>query len=312
MDRVTKSYLQAFREEQSLSSEMPESDLFEYFADYCVVSAAHEEEFDAADVHVGGENDLGIDGLATVVNGVLVSSVEEAQDLLKINGFLDVKFIFIQAKTSSNFNGEQIAVFFDGVEEFFAEDLTLPINERVAASREIMLWLYENSVMFKRQKPVVELSFVTTGQWQNDEHLVAKAGSRAKRLEAGGLFAQVEFKPLGANEIQAAYQRSKNNTTVEFSFPSKVVLPEIEGVSEAYLGIVAAKEYLAIITDPSGNIRKPLFYDNVRDFQGDNPVNLEIKSVIQNYLIAAHPGTDGYPRKFRDTPQGMLKKQRLS
>jgi hypothetical protein len=282
MDRVTKSYLQEFREEQSLSDDMSESDLFEYFADYCVVSLAHEEEFDTADVHVGGENDLGLDGLAIVVNGVLVSSVEEAQDLLEINGFLDVKFVFIQAKTSSNFSGEHIATFFDGVEEFFADEPTLPVNEKVAGAREVMGWLYSNSVKFKRQKPVVEMSYVTTGQWQDDQHLVAKIESRAKRLEESRLFSKVEFTPLGANEIQAAYQRSKNNVTVEFSFSSKVLLPEIEGVAEAYLGVVPAKEYLTLITDPSDNIRKPLFYDNVRDFQGDNPVNLEIKETLKD------------------------------
>jgi len=83
MDRVTKSYLQEFREEQSLSNDLPDSDLFEYFADYCVVSIAHEEEFDTADVHVGGEDDLGIDGLAIVVNGVLVSSEGYAKLSLK-------------------------------------------------------------------------------------------------------------------------------------------------------------------------------------------------------------------------------------
>jgi hypothetical protein len=193
-----------------------------------------------------------------------------------------VKFLFIQAKTSSSFSGEQIAAFFDGVEEFFAEEPTLPVNEKIAAAREVMAWLYSKSVKFKRQKPVVDLSFVTTGQWQDDQYLVAKIGGRAKRLEESGLFSDVEFTPLGANEIQAAYQRSKNNATVEFSFSSKVILPEIEGVSEAYLGVVPAQEYLTLITDPSGNIRKPLFYDNVRDFQGDNPVNLEIKETLRD------------------------------
>jgi hypothetical protein len=55
MDRVTKSYLDEFRSEQSLSSSLSESDLFEFFADYCVVSLAHEEEFDTEDVHVGAK-----------------------------------------------------------------------------------------------------------------------------------------------------------------------------------------------------------------------------------------------------------------
>jgi hypothetical protein len=282
VDRVTRSYLQEFREEQTLSEDLSESDLFEFFADYCVVSAAYEEEFDTADVHVGGNDDVGLDGLAVIVNGVLVGTVDEAEDLLEINGFLDVKFIFVQAKTSSSFSGEQIMTFFDGVDEFFADEPTQPINDAIKAAREVMAWLYTKSVKFKRQKPVVEMSYVTTGQWQEDERLLAKINGRRSRVRDTGLFHEVRFEPLGANEVQAAYQRSKNNVTVEFSFASKVLLPEIEGVAEAYLGVVPAKEYLALITDPSGNIRKPLFYDNVRDFQGDNPVNVEIKETLKD------------------------------
>lgn len=282
MDRVTKSYLDQFRVEQSLGDKTAESDVFEYFADYCVVSNLHEEEFDVANVHVGGEDDLGIDGLAIIVNGVLVSSVDEADDLLDLNGFLDVKFIFVQAKSSSSFSGEQIASFLDGVEEFFAETLTLPANEQVKNARTLMAWLYERSVKFKRQKPVLHLAFVTTGTWQGDEHLTAKVDGRRKRLKDTGLFHKVIFEPMGANEVQAAYQRSKNNVTVEFSFVNKVLLPDIDGVAEAYLGVLPAKEYMTLIRDGSGNIRKPLFYDNVRDFQGNNPVNREIKQTLQN------------------------------
>ncbi len=285
MDRVTKSYLDEFRSDQSLSSNSRSQPCSELFADYCVVSLAHEEEFDAEDVHVGGEGDLGLDGLAIIVNGVLIGSAEEASDLLDINGFLDVKFIFVQAKTSSNFSGEQIMTFFDGVDEFFADEPALPVNDKVEAAREVMSWLYSKSVKFKRQKPVVEMSFVTTGQWQEDRYLTAKIEKRKGQLMAMGLFREVKLTPLGANEIQAAYQRSKNNVTVEFSFSNKVLLPEIEGVEEAYLGVLPAKEYLSLISDPVGNIRKPLFYDNVRDFQGDNEVNGEIRQTLQDQRV---------------------------
>jgi len=60
MDRITKSYLETFQAEQSLP-DVEESTLFELFADYCVVTDEYDEEFDVdADVHVGGEHDLGL------------------------------------------------------------------------------------------------------------------------------------------------------------------------------------------------------------------------------------------------------------
>ena len=97
MDRISKSNLDAFSAEQSLGT-IEESVAFELFADYCVVSDAFDEEFDVDDVHVGGGNDLSLDGIAIIVNGALVSSVEEVEDLLALNGALDVTFVFVQAK----------------------------------------------------------------------------------------------------------------------------------------------------------------------------------------------------------------------
>ena len=129
---------------------------------------------------------------------------------------------------------------------------------------------------------------------------------RTKRLEDTQLFGTVLFRPWGAAEVQAAYQRSKNNVTVEFNFSSKVTLPDIEGVKEAHLGVLPASEYLSLITDDAGNIRKPLFYDNVRDFQGDNAVNREIKATLdgptgQQRFVILNNGVTLVARDLRTT-----------
>lgn len=280
MDRITRSYLNEFRDEQTLAESMPESELFELFAIQCVVSGVHDDEFDCSELSTGGGSDLGIDGIAIIVNGSIVNSPDEAEDLLEINGFLDVKFIFVQAKTSSGFDGQEISTFLDGALEFFAEDLTLPANEAIENARLIMTWIYANSVKFTRQKPIVQLHYVTTGKWVDDRYLNAKIDARKKRIQETELFENVIFRPYGATEAQTAYQRSKNNITVEFNFPNKVTLPEIENITVAYLGYLSSGEYLKLLTDPLGNIRKPLFYDNVRDYQGENPVNLEIQNTL--------------------------------
>ncbi|WP_426502964.1 hypothetical protein ACPPVO_35750 [Dactylosporangium sp. McL0621] len=102
------------------------------------MSDAHDEEFDVSDVHTGGGNDLGLDGIAILVNGVLVNSTEEVEDLLQVNGYLEVSFVFVQAKSGGNFSGEHIAALLDGVDEFFEESPTLPMNEKVTNSRQIM------------------------------------------------------------------------------------------------------------------------------------------------------------------------------
>lgn len=283
MDRITKSYVAAFQQEQSLAAVLDESTLFELFADYCIVTDEYDEEFDvAADVHIGGEGDLGLDGLAIIVNGALVTAVEEAEDLLEANNYLDAKFVFVQAKTTSGFSGEQIAGFLDGVDEFFEEKPTLPMSDAVVNLHAIMAWIYRNSVKFRRQKPALHLAYVTTGQWKNDAHLQAKVDKRVERLRDTGLFGEIAFAPFGADELHASYQRSKNSVVAEFTFANKVLLPDIDGVSESYLGVVSAAEFLTLITDHAGNMRKSLFYDNIRDFQDYNPVNGEIRKTLQD------------------------------
>ena len=59
------------------------------------------------------------------------------------------------------------------------------------------------------------------------------------------------------------------------------MLPDIPGVKEAYVGVVPAEEFLRLIVDDAGNIRKSLFYDNIRDFQDYNDVNAEIRETLK-------------------------------
>ncbi|MFC6021865.1 AIPR family protein [Plantactinospora solaniradicis] len=281
MDRITKANMEAFRAEQSLG-DLAEADAFELFATFCAVSDSIDEEFDINDVHLGGGDDLGIDGAAVIVNGVLVTSPEEVQDLLDVNGYIDARFIFVQAKTSSTFNGSLMMTLFDGVDEFFEDEPELPMNGTVQNLHEVMQEVYNHSIKF-RPKPTVTIHYVTTGQWENDNYLVKKTDKRVAALRKNGLFSAVKFVPMGADELHESYQRSKNSVVGEFQFASRTVLPEIEGVSESYLGVVPATEFLKLIEDQSGSIRKSLFYDNVRDFQDfQNPVNADIRKTLQD------------------------------
>lgn len=276
VDRITTSYVETFRNEQSLPAGY-DATTFEHFANYCILSDSYDEEFNVADVHSGGGADLTLDGTAIIVNGVLVTEIEEIEDRLKTNGFLDVRFLFIQAKTSSGFSGEELGSFGDGVLEFFAEKPVLPMSDRIIHLRELMAWIFEHSVQFKHEKPTCEMSFVTTGKWVDDQHLLGKIAKAEAKLADTNLFSRVSLRPYGATEIQASWTRSKNAASVEFTFANKVTVPDIAGVTESYVGVLPLDEFLRVVSDPeSGTIRKHIFYDNVRDFQGDNPVNSEI------------------------------------
>ncbi len=61
-DRILDAYLQDFVSEFRLET-ISESTAFEHFANHCVMSRHYPEPFEPDDVFVGGEGDLGIDGI---------------------------------------------------------------------------------------------------------------------------------------------------------------------------------------------------------------------------------------------------------
>lgn len=280
MDRITESFVGEFADERELSK-LNESDKFEAFAAYCVISELYDEEFDVSEVIVGGSNDLGIDAACLIVNGALVSSAEEIVDLRSRNNYLQAAIIIVQAKTTSGFEGSTMTDLADNLCDMLGESPTLPMSDDVKAFKVLLDTLYANSSAFRRRRPALTLRYVTTGTWTDDKHLVAKRNTAAERLTKLNLF-DVDIRCLGAREVQDLYRQAKNSVESSFDFPSHVNIPKMKGVSEAYIGIVAATEYLKLIVDGGQNIRKSLFYDNVRDFQDYNPVNQEIRETLQN------------------------------
>lgn len=179
MDKVTESLLAEFSKEHSLEH-LKESKRFEHFSSYVVVRGEHTESFDTADIVVGddestqGGADIGIDGIAIIVNGVLVTDVEELEELIERIGYLDVAFIFVQAETSSGFEGSKVGTFGFGVVDFFRDIPKLKRNDKVAAAAEIMQAIYDKSSKFRRGNLVCKMFYVTTGKWTDDSSLNAR------------------------------------------------------------------------------------------------------------------------------------------
>jgi hypothetical protein len=280
MDRITASFVEEFCAERDISR-LSESERFEAFAAYCVVSRQYDDGFDPEEIRTGGGNDLAIDAAALIVNGYLVSSVEEIVDLRARNNYLQASIIVVQSKTSSGFQASVMTDLADNLCDLFSETPTLPMSSGIADFKALVDTLYENSQAFRRSRPELVVRYVTTGSWTEDPHLVAKRDAAQSRLSALNLF-DVDFGCLGAREIQDLYRQTKNSVEASFEFRDRVPLPELTGVEESYIGIAKATEYLKLITDGSGNIRKSLFYDNVRDFQDYNSVNREIRETVQD------------------------------
>lgn len=279
MDRITKSLLDEFVEENSLGS-LAEDTAFEHFCGSLTISEHYSESFESDDIAVGAGGDCGIDCIAIIVNGCLVTNPEEIEDLEGTNGYLDATFVFVQAERSAAFESAKIGQFGFGVLDVLSETPSLARNEEVALAARTINAVFERSAKFEKGNPRCFLYYTTTGRWAEDANLAARRDTVVRDLQDLNLFRSVSFQCLGAAELQVLYRKSKNALSAQITFADRVVLPELPGVEQAYIGVLPAPEFMKLIQNSNEEVLTTLFYDNVRDWQEWNPVNAEIRATL--------------------------------
>jgi AIPR protein len=278
LDRVSEALLTDFSAERGIAL-LGEDKRFEHFAAFITIGRHYTETFDTQDVLVGLA--AGIDAIAIIVNGVLITDVESLEEA-KSASELDVTFVFMQADRGPQFEAAKMGEFGFAVLDFFREQPQLPRTEEIKSAASIMSTLYGYSAKFKRGNPACRLYFVTTGTWAEDQQLEARRRGVIADLTATNMFRDVTFVPLGAAGIQKLYRQSKIAIEREFVFENRVTVPEVPQVAQAYVGFLPVPELMKIISDDDGEMISGLFYSNPRDWQDYNDVNSEIKKTLQS------------------------------
>lgn len=278
MDRIIESYIENFKEEFNYEA-LHKDKLFEHFVNYALISKIYPDRSSLEKINVGGTRNPGIDGLAIMTNNHLVTSQEEVDYFIQDADLLEVEFNFIQAKTSESFEISGISTFIASVKEFF-RDGDLNFEDDLLNLRDLKNYIYKNSIKMDKS-PSIKLYYATTGKWLDDQNLKTIIASGIRDLKELDLFSNIKFIPVDAEKMKSLYREIKNKITKEIIFEKHTILPKIENVKESYLGILPIEELIKIICDEDGEIIKTIFYDNVRDFQGFNKVNSEIKKTIE-------------------------------
>lgn len=278
MDKITKSLLDTFSVQNELEN-LNEPTQFEHFSNYSVISKLNRSTFDLEDIHTGSGGDCAIDGICLIVNGKIVTAMEELIEIVEATGHLDADIIFIQAKTTSSFSGSDIGSFIHGVKDFLSDEPKLVQNTKIKQVKSLWDAVISLSSFMINRRPLCKLFYVCTGRWVVDQNLQAIIDNGQTEIESLELFDEVQITPNGANEIQKLYHETKNKLSTTINFISRITLPDIEGVKEAYLGIIPFQEFIKLIQDENQTIHS-IFDDNVRDFQGENSVNKKIKETL--------------------------------
>ncbi len=278
MDRITESNLTDFVANSGYLKQDLEVQ-FEHFVNYCVVSGEHHDTFDLDSINCGAGGDTALDGIAIFVNGAIIDNEQEVEDLISRNGYLEVKILLIQSKTSAKFDMGEIRNFLFGSRDLFSANGSMPRNEKIKYKAQIIQFILQNGNKM-RKRIVCNLYYATTGSWRDSNNLSTQIGLEVEQMENMNIFEKIIFSPIDANELHKKYQNTKNSISITFEFPKKIALPAIPGIKQSYIGVIKALDYIKVISDESENILKKIFYDNVRDYQGENEVNSEIKATL--------------------------------
>jgi AIPR protein len=262
---------------------------FERLVNYVILSKIDPEAFsdpavfDLIDVDKTGT--FGIDAFALFVNDNLITNKTEIEYHRKSKR-LEVRFVFLQTKRSSSIDSGDLLKFAASVRNVFSSVPSVPLSEELQEAKELIDEVFkpENARLFANKKPKCELYFATSGKAIKDETLLGLMKAEELHIHASLPEVQsVSIRHVDADFIIDSYNEIENRYSVLITFDKNIPCEKIADVEQAFIGYLPVAEFLKLITGSDGNLRKNIFYENVRDFQGqENTVNIEISETLSD------------------------------
>jgi len=284
MNPVNKAQVQEFSEAYGLTDKSL-SDQFELYTIYSILNGGSGENVDPFLGHLSG-SEFGLDGIAIIVQGQLVTNADEAATAIGESKNPHVDFYFFQSKTSAKFEYGDISKFLDAVSEFFSGAIageSDQIDDLLSAKD----YIYSNAI--KRRNPGVSMFYATTGNYEVSQRTGRLIENTKSELEELNIFDpdRLLISLMGAGQLQRLYRAAATAFEVQIEFERNVVLPRHPSVEEGFLGYLSAEELLKIISvfDEGGEIvsvNKSVFFDNIRDYNPNSKINKEISQSLES------------------------------
>ena len=278
-DRILEGFVNSFADSRGYTH-LKFDELFETFVASSILRKYHQADVDDAFL-VGGTGDGGLDVIAILVNGRPARTKEDVNFFVDKMGRLDVEFVFIQAKSSQSFKASEIGTFIHGVSQFFSPAPTLPFRNEVKQYISLMNHVYDRSIHMQ-ENPTCFLYYATSGSWNNPPEPASRISEGRQQLQKLNLFSDVQVVPVDAALLRVNYRDLERGVVREIELNRSTAFPRISGVDQAYVGLLQGNEFIKLVSNDEGGLNRDLFYDNVRDFQGHNPVNMEIMETVNN------------------------------
>lgn len=260
--------------ERAKAETLDKGEVFEIFAFEQILKSYDLTRSELEHGWVDGKDDGGIDGYYTFVNGALITDPSKFAWPRK-NVRIDV--VIINCKHRDSFKQEPLNTIFPTLEELLdfsktPDDFNGQYSPQIIKAREITVQAFR---MTASALPKLSFRLVYATRGDIVEANVEARGNQLARVVADYFSdADVSIEYVGATEL--IEQHRKNKFVLQLPYAE-----QLSGEHGAYIMLVRLTAYNSFIRDDRGNLRRYLFDSNVRDFLGENRVNQEIMTSLE-------------------------------
>ena len=293
-DLILRKCFSKFQEAWSLkpSTELDEATIFEKFVNYVILSqdevstfVGHPELLDFC--CTGGGDDAKLDGLGIKINGQLVGSTDEVDQIVNLSKKVEVEFFAVQSKERTDFDSSAVNTFGIGLRNFFSPP-SLPENEKIKAIRIVKDYIFNNDKIIRKLvcNPSINIYYVFCGQTPDDKHTKAVKDLLIEGLKScPDCLGDIRMEYVDAEQLTKKCNDLENEFKTELNIRDIIPLTVSNNtlIKKAYAFTCEASELLKLLTREDKTIRRSLFDNNVRDYLGNKGgINSEIEQTITN------------------------------
>ena len=257
-----------------------DNDVFEEFGNYVISSVLLEEEMENI-ASISTNKAEGIDGIVMIINNHLIS---EESDLNKLGDSEQIllKIGFIQSTTQKSFDEQKLSAFTDTVVKFLSGDKNIEPFSTIYNKL-----LNEDCSYISRMTdtPEVSLHFLSarTSHIITDEKLTAEKQKITLRTDITNKCKVNDFKIYQTEEIKKEYDKILKFHTVKMKFEKNIRLDnESTKIEMSLLASIKFSEFKKLILTSDNNLKERLFIENVRNYIGNTPVNIDIAKTLND------------------------------
>jgi hypothetical protein len=148
----------------------------------------------------------------------------------------------------------------------------LSIKEYLTGNEIMLLW---------NTNPVIRLYYVVMGTWNNSPHIEAISNKFKDDITTLNMYGEVFINYIDTERFKKICDDNDNQFSSVINVIDTFSLTAVKNVDNSSIILCTASELMKLLITDDGILRKGLFNDNVRDYQGETTINQDIYNTIK-------------------------------